>query len=423
MSLTSMSQTLARRARSGQLDVVVVGGGVVGAAMALALLRDGRRVALIESREPAAWQSDSPDLRVYAIAPDSLALLDDLDVGPALRAARVQPYRRMRVWDAAGDGELCFDADSVGRTSLGAIVEHSLLVDRLWQALRQQPGFIAHLPATVVEREQNDAGIELRLDDGSRVRAALAVAADGADSVLRGLASIDFDRHDYGQRGIVAFVESEQPHEATAWQRFLPGGPLAVLPFVDWTATHQGDPDGKVSPLARHGRCSSIVWTVADGEAARLLALTDEEFAVELTRAFDARLGAMRLMSPRAAFPLRRQLAKSYVSGRIVLAGDAAHAVHPLAGQGVNLGLRDVSGLRRILSGVETDALANPRLLTRYARERRSDNAVAAWSFDGINRLFSNDALLPTLLRGPALGMVNRFEPLRQLFASRALGG
>ena len=418
-----MSLPSVRRARSGQLDVVVVGGGVVGAAMALALLRDGRRVALIESREPAAWQSESPDLRVYAIAPDNLALLDDLDIGPALHAARVQPYRRMRVWDAAGGGELCFDANSVGRTSLGAIVEHSLLVDRLWQALRQQPGFTAHLPATVVEQEQNEAGIGLRLDDGSRVHAALAVAADGADSVLRGLADIDVDLHEYGQRGIVAFVESELPHESTAWQRFLPGGPLAVLPFVDCATNKRLDPDGNVAPYTQTGRCSSIVWTVADGEAERLLALADHDFSIELTRAFDARLGAMRLMSPRAAFPLRRQLAKAYVSGRIVLAGDAAHAVHPLAGQGVNLGLRDVSRLRRVLAGVDASALASTRLLNRYARERRSDNAVAAWSFDGINRLFSNDALLPTLLRGPALGMVNRFEPLRQLFASRALGG
>ena len=413
MSLQSANTPVPRRSRRAALDVAIVGGGVVGAALALALLRDGRRVALIESRIAEAWQLELPDVRVYALAPDSLALFDEFGIGDALRQARAQPYRAMRVWDAAGGEALAFDAHSLGREALGAIVEHSLLVETLWVALRQHAAFTAHAPATVIGLDQDADGVELTLADGTRIRAALAVAADGADSALRGLAGIEVDRHDYGQRSLVGYVDSELPHEDTAWQRFLPSGPLALLPFVDAPQT----------PADLRGRRSSFVWTVPDAEAERLSALPGITFSSEITRAFDARLGALSLVSPIASFALRRQLARRYVAGRVLLTGDAAHAVHPLAGQGVNLGLRDVACLRRILAGVESHELGEPRRLARYARERRSDNAVSAWSFDGINRLFSNDAVLPTLLRGPALGLVSKLKPLRQLLARRALGG
>jgi len=395
--------------RSRGIDVAVVGGGVVGAALALGLVRAGRRVSLIEARPPVAWTPETQDLRVYALAPDSLATLEALGIDARMLAQRMQPYRAMRVWDAGGEGELCFSADELGLPALGAIVEHGLLVDVLWQALRAQPTLNLLTPATVVALEQSDSDVELQLDDGTRLRASLAVAADGADSALRELAGIGSQRHDYAQRAIVAYVDSDAPHEHTAWQRFLPDGPLAVLP---WMA-----PEG-----AQRDRRSSIVWSVAASQAERLLALTDADFAAELTRAFDARLGAFRLASKRAAFALRRQLAERYGAGRVLLAGDAAHAVHPLAGQGVNLGLRDVGCLLHQLDGVDLTTSAVTRRLARYARERRSDNAVAAWSFDGINRLFSNSAPLPTLLRGPALGLVNRLSPLRQLLARRALG-
>ncbi|WP_290887943.1 FAD-dependent oxidoreductase [Arenimonas sp.] len=390
--------------RRDTFDLVVVGAGVVGSATALAAARDGLRVALVEAHEPAAWSPGDADLRVYAFAPDNAALLDDLGAWQSVRAARAHPYRRMRVWDAAGGGELDFDADAFGRDHLGHIVEHSLLVDRLWAACGREPSLRRVVPATLATIEQDADAATAVLGDGQRLRARLVVGADGAASRVRATVGLDTEAHDYGQRGLVAYVHTESPHGDTAWQRFLPTGPLAFLPCAD-------------------GR-SSIVWTLPEAEAQRLLAADDASFLRELTRAFDARLGEVTAVSARAAFPLRRQLARDYVAGRVLLVGDAAHAVHPLAGQGVNLGLRDVAALRaswRRAAEVHAD-FAAPHRLARWERTRRSENAVAAHSFETINRVFSNDAMWPTLLRGHALGLANRLTPVTRALWRRAAG-
>ena len=384
-------------------DVAVVGGGVVGAACALALAGLDLDVTLVEAAEPADWSPSRPDLRVFAFAPDNAALLDSFGAWREVLDARAQPYRRMRVWDAAGGGELAFDADAFGRGELGWIVENALLVDRLWTAL-SRAGVDVRVPARVEALEQDDGGVRLRLDDGGRVDARLAVAADGAESTLRRLAGGEVSRRDYGQRGVVAYIETDRPHGETAWQRFLPTGPLAVLPFAD-------------------GR-SSIVWTLPDARAAEALALDDEAFGRELTRAFDARLGPMRVASKRAAFPLRLQLAQSHVHGRVLVVGDAAHVVHPLAGQGVNLGLRDVRALRDAIADAQRRRAdwTSPARLARWARVRRSENALAAHAYDGINRLFSSDGMHRTLLRGPLLGLAGRMPPLTEALWRRAAG-
>lgn len=385
-------------------DVVVVGGGVVGAACALALAQAGLDTCLVESRRPPDWSRDTPDLRVYALAPDNAALLDSLGAWRAVREARAHPYRRMHVWDAGAGSPLVFDADALARTSLGWIVEHGLLVDALWQRL-EQAGVRLRCPAAVEALEEGADGVRLRLDDGSRVDARVAVAADGAASRLRSLAGIEVDARDYAQQGVVAYVRTQQPHEDTAWQRFLPTGPLALLPCAD-------------------GSCS-IVWTLPHDEAARVLALDDDAFGRELTTAFEARLGAIVPLGRRVAFPLRRQLAASQQRGRVLVIGDAAHAVHPLAGQGVNLGLRDVAALRASVLDARGRRAAwdAPQRLARWARTRRSENTVAAYTFEGINRLFSNDGLAPTLLRGHLLGIAGRLPPLLDLFWRRAAGG
>jgi len=390
---------MSRRAR----DVIVVGGGVVGAACALALAEAGLEVTLVEGREPPAWQPQQPDLRVYAFAPDNAQLLRTLGVWPAVLAARACAYRRMRVWDAAGGEELQFDADRLGREQLGWIVENDLLVDRLWAAL-PAAGVQLCCPARVDALEQDADCVRVRLEDGRRLDAALAIAADGADSTLRRLAGVEVSRQEYGQRGVVAYIDTEQDNQATAWQRFLTTGPLAVLPAGT--------------------RRSSIVWTLPDAEAERVLALDEAAFNAELTRAFGARLGAMTLASRRAAFPLRRQLASAYVAGRVLALGDAAHVVHPLAGQGVNLGLRDVAALHAtVLRALQRrQDWASPDRLQRWARERRSENTVSAYGFDAINTIFSNDEMHLTLARGCALGSVGRLPPLVSALWKRAAG-
>lgn len=395
-----------RGPRRHELDAVVVGAGVVGTAAALGLARAGLQVALVEAREPPVWQEDEPDLRVFAVAPDNGALLDRLGAWEAISQARVQPYRAMRVWDAGGGEALVFDADRLGRRELGWIIENRLLVDRLWAAA-QQAGVRLHCPDRITGLEQGLDGASVELESGQRLRARLVVGADGAGSRVRELVGVDTRGRSYGQRGLVAYVEHSLPHQASCWQRFLPGGPLAFLPFA---ATPAG------------GHRSSIVWSLPEPEAERLLQVDDARFLAELSRAFDGPLGALTAVSARAAFPLRRQLAGSQLQGRVVLVGDAAHVVHPLAGQGVNLGLRDVAGL---LDALRTDASGDagaPARLARWHRRRRSDNTVSAHAFDLIDRVYSNDAPLPVLLRGHLLGLAGRVPPLTRALWRHAAG-
>lgn len=396
------------RGARGRVDAAIVGGGVVGAACALALAQQGLQVTLIESAEPPAWSPQAHDLRVYAFAPDNAALLDAIGVWPQVRDARAQAYRRMRVWDAAGGDELRFDADALAVQQLGWIIEHALLQDRLWVALRRSD-VVLRCPAKVTGLTQDADGATLELDDGLRVDARIAIAADGGQSTLRALAGIGTDEHDYAQRGVVAYIACERAHEDTAWQRFLPTGPLAFLPCA---------------PRSDAANVCSIVWTLPEAEAQRVLALDDAAFANELERAFASRLGAMRPLGARVGFPLRSRLAREFVAGRVLAIGDAAHVVHPLAGQGVNLGLRDVSALRDAVADAQAKRIdwAGPHRLARWARARRSDSVASAQAFTAINRAFSNDHLLATLLRGHALGLAGKIAPLNRALWRHAAG-
>jgi 2-octaprenylphenol hydroxylase len=392
------------RRRTPALDVAVVGGGMVGAAAALALARAGLAVALLEAREPAPWHAaDEVDLRVVGLAPSSLALLDELGVWTSIRDARAGRYRHMHVWDAASGASIDFDAASEGRDALGYIVENNLVQWTLWQALADA-GVRRLSPVEVTGFEAREDRIQLQLADGENLSAALLVAADGAGSPLRQLAGIGTRGRDYAQRAVVAHVGTERPHEQTAWQRFLASGPLALLPLAD-------------------GR-SSLVWSLPEAEAQRVLALDEQAFRDELGVASDFRLGRIISATPRTGFPLKLQLAERYQAERFVLLGDAAHAVHPLAGQGVNLGLRDVAELRDTLLAARLAGrdIGAAHVLRRYARRRRSADTLDALGFDALARIYAWQAPPLVAARGLGVRLFDRLAPLKRRLSQHAAG-
>lgn len=391
-------------ARKPALDVAIVGGGMVGAACALALARRGLAVALLEAREPAPWQAaDAEDLRVIALAPSSARLLDELGAWRAIAGARVSPYRRMHVWDAASGAALDFDAAATGHAQLGWIVENKLVARVLWDAL-DAAGVQRLCPARVGAFEARAERVVLECEGDAPLAASLLVIADGAGSRLREAAGIGVRGRDYAARAVVAHVATERGHEATAWQRFTGEGPIALLPLRD-------------------GR-SSIVWSLPEARARDVLALDDVAFCEAVGIASDFRLGRITATTPRASFPLRLQVAEHFAGARCVLLGDAAHAVHPLAGQGANLGLRDVAELAAVLGAVHAAGrdVAAPHVLQRYARRRRSAGTLDAYGFDAIERMFGWQAPAWCALRGAGLRALDRIEPLKQRLTAHAAG-
>jgi 2-octaprenyl-3-methyl-6-methoxy-1,4-benzoquinol hydroxylase/2-octaprenylphenol hydroxylase len=394
----------ATQRRAPALDIAVVGGGMVGAAAALALSRAGFSTALLEARPPSPWQpQDDVDLRVVGLAPSSIKLLDELDVWTSIRNARACPYAHMHVWDAENGAAIDFDAADEGRDQLGYIVENNLVQWTLWQAL-DAAGVQRLCPAVVQDFETRPDRVVLALADGESVAVRLLVAADGGGSPLRERAGIGTRGRDYTQRAVVAHVSTARPHAQTCWQRFLPTGPLALLPLQD-------------------GR-SSIVWSLPEDEARRVLALDDEAFLNELGVASDFRLGRITATTPRAAFPLKLQLAERYQAERFVLLGDAAHVVHPLAGQGVNLGLRDVAELRDSLAAARDAGrdFAASQVLRRYARRRRSADTLDAYGFDALARVYALQGAPWVAMRGLGVRVVDRLLPLKRRLAAHAAG-
>ena len=381
-------------------EIIVVGGGVVGAALCLALARAGHDVALVErGKVPKPYDPAGYDLRVYALSPGSVDFLGQLGVWPDIAARRASPYERMCVWHDHIRQALIFDAAESRVAELGFIVENDLILDALWSALRD---VTIYRGAAVAEYAAADGGARIRLDDGRELTATCIAAADGAESRLRDLAGIETVGWDYPQRAIVCHVETAQPHRRTAWQRFLPTGPLAFLPLAD-------------------GR-SSIVWSTT--EADELLKLTPAKFRKRLGEAIDHQLGGIGEMTERVAFPLRLLHAREYVNGPLVLLGDAAHVVHPLAGQGVNLGLADAALLVEILGQTKSAGapLSSPRALKRYERSRKAENLEMLALTDALYRSFGVNAPAWTGALELGMGLLSRMTPIKSLLARRALG-
>lgn len=385
-----------------RFEIAVVGGGPVGAAAALALRGAGFDTALVErAPAPPAWDAANYDARVYALAPSSQAVLAGLGAWETIAAARTCAYTRMKIWERDPQTALAFEAADANRGELGWIVEHALLVDTLWRRLDQA---ICRTQTSLDGIELGVDGATLRLHGGGWLRAQLIVAADGADSQLRRLAGIDTVNWRYGQRAIVCHVRTARAHRATAWQRFLKTGPLALLPLAD-------------------GR-SSIVWSADDALAAELLALDAAAFCARLGEASEHALGAILEATPRIGVPLHLLHAREYFAPSLVLVGDAAHAVHPLAGQGVNLGLADVQALVETLTQARRAGRdwSGARTLARYARARKARNLEMLALTDALYRAFRPS--LPGLraLLGLGMSALDSAGPLKSWLAQRATG-
>lgn len=385
-------------------DVAIVGGGMVGAAAACALGGSSLKVALIERAKTQETPSEEYDSRVSALTLATQTMFEALGVWSGIVRRRYARVAAMQIWDAGGSGEIRFDAADIGEAYLAAIVENRVVVAALHERLHAHTN-VHLIDGGLAELKIGEANAALALDDDRRLHARVVIAADGADSAVREQLSVRSRSLDMRQLGIVATVHTERAHEETARQKFLPTGPLAFLPLPD--------------PHA-----SSIVWSADTERAQALLALDDTAFTAALQDAFGDRLGAVRAVGARAAFPLTLAHAEAYVRERAALIGDAAHTVHPLAGQGVNLGFLDAAALAEVLldAARERRDLGALHVLRRYERWRKGDNFAMLAVTGGFKYLFGNDWPALAGLRNLGLSVTNRIEPLKTEIIRRACG-
>jgi 2-octaprenylphenol hydroxylase len=386
-------------------DIVIVGGGMVGAALACALGNSALKVALLDRAPAASPPEKDYDLRVSALTLASRALFENLGAWEGMARRRVSPVREMQVSSGAGSGAIHFNAAEIGEPALAWIVENSVIQTALIERLHQFTNVHHLCPVEIVDITLADNGAVVTLKDGRSLHAKLLVGADGADSEVRRAAGIETQALNLHQKGIVATVKTEKPHEATARQVFLTTGPLAFL------------------PLDEPHTCS-IVWSADTARADQLLALDDIAFVTELQQAFGDSLGKIQTIGPRASFPLALSHARAYTAPHLALVGDAAHTVHPLAGQGVNLGFLDAATLAEVL----LDATAKQKdigahaVLRRYERWRKGDNLAMVSITGGFKYLFGNDLPVVSQMRNWGLELTNAATPIKNLIMRRASG-
>ncbi|MDP3420040.1 MAG: UbiH/UbiF family hydroxylase [Thiobacillus sp.] len=378
-------------------QIVIVGAGLVGAAAALALGRQGLRVALIE-RQPPQCPVETWDTRIYAISPASQRFLERLGAWQRLDRDRVQPVFRM---DVAGDasGAIRLDAYEAGVSHLAAIVESGRLQDALWQSLQADGSVVLHCPAAITSIESGTPYTRIELDDGVVLEAELVVGADGAASRIREWAGLASTQTPYGQSGAVANFDCERPHRGTAFQWFFEGDILAWLPLG--------------------GTRMSMVWSTQSAHADELLALDPAALAAKVQAAGHDRLGALRVLTPAAAFPLRLIRVEAIVAPGVALIGDAAHGVHPLAGQGVNLGFGDAEALVETLAQHRRTRLGDLRVLQSYARQRAEPVQRMQALTHGLHHLFSGSRA--AWLRNAGMTLVNQMPPLKAALVREAM--
>ncbi|MEI2627744.1 3-demethoxyubiquinol 3-hydroxylase [Erwinia aphidicola] len=385
-----------------KVDVAIVGGGMVGAALASGLAQHGFQVAVLEQETPAEFVAGSdPDVRISAIGAASAALLKQLDVWPAVLAMRTVPYRKLETWEWQ-TAAVNFDAESLGLPELGFMVENSVLQQALWQRLQQQPVQLL-CPARLRDLQSENGGWQLTLDNGEQLHARLVVGADGANSQVRQLAGIGIHGWNYSQSCMLISVRCEHDAGDTTWQQFTPDGPRAFLPLFD--------------------RWASLVWYDSPARIRQLQAMSMPQLQKEIQAHFPPRVGKVTPVAA-GSFPLVRRHATRYVLPGLALVGDAAHTINPLAGQGVNLGYRDVDALIEVLSEsrLRAEDWASAAVLQRYQRKRLKDNLLMQSGMDLFYFAFSNQSAPLKVLRNLGLIVAQHSGVLKRQALRYALG-
>lgn len=384
-------------------DVVVVGGGMVGAAAALGLAQTGWSVALLEHEAPAPFEADSvPDLRVSAIGCTSVSLLKQLGVWAQVQQMRYAPYRRLETREQPGS-QVVFDAASLSLPELGFMVENRILQLALWQQITECPNLTLLCPSRLQTMVRVDDCWQITLDAQRQIQGRLVIGADGANSLVRQLAGIGTSGWQYRQSCMLITVETDTAQQDTTWQQFFPTGPRAFLPLF--------------------GQWASLVWYDSPQRIRQLQALPMAQLNQEIAKAFPSRLGAVKAIAA-GSFPLVRRHAQRYVQPGLVLLGDAAHTINPLAGQGVNLGYRDVDALLEVLNQARERAEPwhSEQVLLRYQRRRRTDNLIMQSGMDVFYTTFSNDLPPVKFVRNLALIAAQRAGKLKEHALRYALG-
>lgn len=397
-------------------DIVIVGAGLVGATLAAAIVEDPANqslsIALIDQAEaPAAidvsLQPPEFDPRVVALTHASIGLLKKIAVWDSIVAQRACPYRHMKVWDDEGTGNIAFHAEELGQSELGFIVENAIVLNAVLEKIADHPR-LSLIRGHGIQALNTKKGRQyLTLSDDSLISASLLIAADGGHSAVRELAGLKTRSWSYEHKAIVATVKSELPHQSTAWQNFLVTGPLAFLPLAD--------------PSAQY---SSIVWSIENEQADKLMALSEAEFAEAVSQAFEYTLGEVKSVSKRFCFPLVQRHALDYIAPQLALVGDAAHTIHPLAGQGVNLGLLDVQALSAEITraSLRNLPLNDASLLRRYQRKRKKNNLEVMLLMESFKRLFGSRTLALRWLRNSGLKSIDKIKPIKNWLARQAMG-
>lgn len=406
---------------NSNFDIIIAGGGLVGATLACLLANHGWRLALVDKAPFAGtrlpWTADTPafDPRVSALTAASMQLFETLGIWDDIRHIRVCPYQDMHVWDADGTGFIHFSAAEINQPALGTIVENSVILHALHKRIAELEDVTVIAPFSIASMDRIDrdgeTGVELSSTEGITLRASLLIGADGGQSRVRELAGFSCKEWQYNHQALVTTVRTGQPHQHTAWQRFMSSGPLAFLPLLP-------------AADSQDQHYCSIVWSSVPEKTERLMALDDTEFRHELGVAIEHRLGQVEWCDRRYAFPLSQRHATRYVQDNIVLVGDAAHTIHPLAGQGVNLGLLDVKVLaQELINGSAVGrGLADNVLLHRYQRQRRGHNLGMMWLMEGFKHLFAEEALPVRWLRNVGMKNINSLELVKKQLARRAMG-